>query len=108
SGLVDYARINDISLQAWWPLPKGREPGIFLGSRDYPELNAEIERLAAKYCVQPMAVACGWITRYPANMSAVLETAASSRIVDAAAGSDISLYRAEWYSVIQAAGHKLP
>ena len=28
-GLVDYARINDITLQAWSPLQKGSEPGIW-------------------------------------------------------------------------------
>lgn len=107
-GLVDYARINGITLQAWSPLQKGSEPGIFLGSPDYPELNAEIERLAEKYGVEPIAVACAWITRHPANMQVVLGTTTPSRIVDAAAGSDISLSRAEWYSLIQAAGHKLP
>lgn len=107
-GLVDYARINDITLQAWSPLQKGSEPGIFLGSPDYPELNDEIERLAEKYSVEPIAIACAWITRHPANMQVVLGTTTPSRIVDAAAGSDISLSRAEWYSLIQAAGHKLP
>lgn len=107
-GLVDYARINAITLQAWSPLQKGSEPGIFLGSPDYPELNAEIERLAEKYGVEPIAVACAWITRHPANMQVVLGTTTPSRIVDAAAGSDIPLARAEWYSLIQAAGHKLP
>ena len=107
-GLVDYARINAITLQAWSPLQKGSEPGIFLGSPDYPELNAEIERLAEKYGVEPIAIACAWITRHPANMQVVLGTTTPSRIVDAAAGSDISLPRAEWYSLIQAAGHKLP
>src|SRR5699024_524757 len=106
--LVDYARINDITLQALAPLQKGSEQGVLVGSPDYPELNAEIERLAEKYGVEPIAVACGWITSHPTNMQVVLGTTTPSSIVDAAAGSDISLSRAEWYSLIQAAGHKLP
>ena len=46
-GLVDYARVNKITLQAWSPIQIGHEPGIFLGSLDYPELNAEIEGAVA-------------------------------------------------------------
>ena len=107
-GLVDYARVNKITLQAWSPIQIGHEPGIFLGSPDYPELNAEIERLAEKYGVEPIAIACAWITRHPANMQVVLGTTTPSRIADAAAGSDIRLTRAEWYGLLQAAGHKLP
>lgn len=107
-GLVDYARVNKITLQAWSPIQIGQEPGIFLGSPDYPELNAEIERLAVKYGVEPIAIACAWITRHPANMQVVLGTTTPSRIADAAAGSDIRLTRPEWYGLIQAAGHKLP
>ena len=107
-GLVDYARVNKITLQAWSPIQIGHEPGIFLGSPDYPELNAEIERLAEKYGVKPIAIAGAWITRHPANMQVVLGTTTPSRIVDAAAGSDIRLTRAEWYGLLQAAGHKLP
>ncbi|NME90477.1 aldo/keto reductase [Corynebacterium stationis] len=107
-GLVDYARVNKITLQAWSPIQIGHKPGIFLGSLDYPELNAEIERLATKYGVKPIAIAGAWITRHPANMQVVLGTTTPSRIVDAAAGSDIRLTRAEWYGLLQAAGHKLP
>lgn len=107
-GLVDYARVNKITLQAWSPIQIGHKPGIFLGSLDYPELNAEIERLATKYGVKPIAIAGAWITRHPANMQVVLGTTTPSRIVDAAAGSDIRLTRAEWYRLLQAAGHKLP
>lgn len=46
-GLVDYARVNKITLKAWSPIQIGYEPGIFLGSLDYPELKAEIEGAAA-------------------------------------------------------------
>src|SRR5699024_12040410 len=85
-GLVDYARINDITLQAWSPLEKGSEPGIFLGSPDYPGLNAEIERLAEKYGVAPIAVACGRIRRRSANMQVVPGATPRSRLFGAAAG----------------------
>ncbi|MCW2958390.1 MAG: aldo/keto reductase [Solirubrobacterales bacterium] len=71
-------------------------------------LNAELDRLAAKYQVTPMAIAVAWITRHPADMQVVLGTTKPQRVADAAAGSDIPLARSEWYGLIQAAGHNVP
>ncbi|MEV8025369.1 hypothetical protein [Microbacterium sp. NPDC080220] len=48
------------------------------------------------------------ITLHPAHMQVVLGTTNPQRVADAAAGSDIPLTRAEWYSLISAAGHKVP
>lgn len=107
-GIVDYARINGITLQAWSPFQKGLQGGVFLGSGDYPRLNAELDRLAAKYGVTPIAIATAWITRHPAGMQVVLGTTTPERVSDAAAGSDIFLTRPEWYGLVQAAGHNVP
>ncbi|WP_196803366.1 aldo/keto reductase [Arthrobacter sp. 135MFCol5.1] len=107
-GLVDYARINGITLQAWSPFQKGFQDGVFLNSPDYPELNAELNRLASKYQVTPTAIAVAWITRHPAGMQVVLGTTKPRRVAEAAAGSDIALMRSEWYGLIKAAGHNVP
>lgn len=107
-GVVEYARINKITLQAWAPFQKGFMDGVFFGSEDYPELNAELDRLAAKYSCTPTAIATAWITCHPAGIQVVLGTTTPHRVTDAAAGSDIRLTRAEWYGLIQAAGHSLP
>ena len=107
-GLVDYARINNITLQAWSPFQSGTPAGVFLGSPEYPELNEEIDRLATKYGVGPIAIAVAWITRHPADIQVVLGTTTPTRVSAAAQGSDIQLTRGEWYSLLQAAGHKLP
>ncbi|MEU6354584.1 aldo/keto reductase [Streptomyces sp. NPDC047072] len=107
-GVVDYARVNGITLQAWSPFQKGFQDGVFLGSDDYPRLNAELDRLAAKYGVAPIAIAVAWITRHPAGIQVVLGTTNPERLTDAAAGSDIPLTRPEWYGLIQAAGHNVP
>jgi predicted oxidoreductase len=107
-GIVDYCRINDITIQAWSPFHKGFQDGVFFGSEDYPDLNAMLGNLAAKYKVTPTAIATAWITRHPASMQVVLGTTTPQRIVEAAAGSDIPLTRAEWYGLIQAAGHRVP
>jgi predicted oxidoreductase len=107
-GIVDYARINKITLQAWSPFQKGFQDGVFFNSPDYPELNAELDRLAAKYGVTTTAIATAWATRHPAGMQVVLGTTTPQRVADATAGSDIPLTRAEWYGLIQAAGHNVP
>lgn len=106
-GLVDYARINGITLQAWSPM---QAPGwkLFLGSPDYPELNAEIDRLAEAYGVEPIAIATAWITRHPAGMQVVLGTTTPARVAAAVKGSDLPLTRAEWYGLLRAAGYLIP
>ena len=71
-GIVDYCRLNDITVQAWSPFQAGFFTGVFLDSPDYPELNAVIDRLAAAYDVPPIAIATAWITRHPAQMQVVL------------------------------------
>jgi predicted oxidoreductase len=107
-GIVDYCRLHDITLQAWSPFQAGFFNGVFLGSPDYPELNAAIDRLAAKYDVTAVGIATAWITRHPAGMQVVLGTTKPERVTAAAAGSDIPLTRAEWYELFRTAGYRVP
>ncbi|WP_129784422.1 aldo/keto reductase [Promicromonospora panici] len=108
SGTLDYCRLNDITVQAWSPFQAGFFNGVFLGSPDYPELNAVIDRLAAKYDVPAIAVATAWITRHPAQMQVVLGTTNPDRVAGAALGSDVPLTRAEWYEMFRTAGYTVP
>lgn len=107
-GIVDYCRLNDITIQAWSPFQAGFFDGVFLDSDRFPELNAVIDRLAAAYDVPAMAIATAWITRHPAQMQVVLGTTTPQRVADAALGSDVRLTRPEWYELFRAAGHRVP
>ena len=107
-GIVDYCRLHNITIQAWSPFQAGFFTGVFLGSPEYPELNAVIDRLAGKYDVPAIAIATAWITRHPAQMQVVLGTTSPDRVRGAAQGSDIPLSRAEWYELFRAAGHAVP
>lgn len=107
-GIVEYCRINGITIQAWSPFQGGFFTGVFLGNPEYAELNTVIDRLAASYGVTPIAIATAWITRHPAHMQVVLGTTTPQRVRDAAAGADVELTRAEWYELFRAAGHLLP
>lgn len=107
-GIVDYCRINGITVQAWSPFQSGFGGGVFLDNPEYGGLNAVIDRLAAAHGVTALAIATAWITRHPAGMQVVLGTTTPQRVRDAAAGADIVLTRAEWYELFRAAGHLVP
>jgi predicted oxidoreductase len=107
-GIVEYCRINHITLQAWSPFQAGFFTGVFLDNPEYAELNAVIDRLAASYGVPPIAIATAWITRHPAKMQVVLGTTTPQRVTDAAKGSDIDLTKPEWYELFRAAGYLVP
>lgn len=109
NGLLEYSRINNMTLQAWSPFQKGFFDGVFLGDREnYAELNDQLEDLAAKYDVTPTGIAVAWITRHPAKMQVVLGTTSPTRVAESAAGSDLPLTREEWYRLFIAAGHIVP
>jgi predicted oxidoreductase len=107
-GLLDYCRLNGITVQAWSPFQAAIGAGPFLGNPEYAELNAVIDRLAAQYDVPATAIATAWITRHPADMQVVIGTTTPERVTGAALGSDLPLTRPEWYELFRAAGYRVP
>lgn len=108
-GLLDYCRLNGITVQAWSPYQGGFFTGVFVGDREnFPELNDVLDELASTYGVTPNGIATAWITRHPAQMQVVLGTTTPSRVADAAAGADVVLSRADWYALFRAAGYTVP
>lgn len=109
NGILDYSRLNGVTLQAWSPFQKGFFDGVFIGDRkEFAELNDVLDELAAKYDVTPTGIAVAWITRHPANMQVVLGTTKPARVRESAAGSEIPFTRDEWYRLFRAAGHRVP
>jgi len=107
--VLEYCRLNDITIQAWSPYQHGFFGGSFLGDLEhYPELNEVVDSIAAKYGVTNTAIATAWITRHPANIQVVLGTTKVERLKDACQGSDIRLTREEWYQIYKAAGNMIP
>ena len=49
--ILDYCRLNDITIQAWSPLQFGFFKGCFVDHPDFPELNKVLGELAEKYQV---------------------------------------------------------
>ena len=107
--LINYSRINNMTLQAWSPFQQGFFGGVFIDDREnFPELNVVLDELAAKYEVSPSAIAVAWIARHPANIQTVLGTTNPERVKSSAAGADVALSRQEWYRLFTAAGYTLP
>lgn len=107
--ILNHARINRITLQAWSPFQKGFFDGVFVGDREaLPELNDALDEIAAAHGITPTGVAVAWITRHPADIQVVLGTTNAGRVKECAAGSDIKLSREEWYRLFRTAGHTLP
>lgn len=108
NGVLNYCRLNDITIQTWSPFQYGMFEGTFLGNEKFPKLNAKLDEIAARYGVSNTTIALAWILRHPAKMQVVTGTINPKRIVDCAKAMDITLTREEWYEIYLAAGYRLP
>jgi predicted oxidoreductase len=106
--VLDFCRLNDITIQPWSPFQYGFFEGVFLGNDKFPELNQQIDEIAAKYEVSNTTIATAWLLRHPAKMQPVIGTMNVDRLKDCCKASEIQLSREEWYSIYRAAGNILP
>lgn len=107
-GILDYCRLNDITIQTWSPLQFGFQEGVFIGHPKFPELNRVLDEIAEKYSVSPSTIAFAWILRHPAHMQPITGTIKASRLKECFDAADITLTRDEWYALYTAAGNPLP
>lgn len=106
--ILDYCRLNDITIQPWSPFQYGFFDGVFLGSDKFPELNLKIDEVAKKYDVSNTTIAIAWLLRHPAHMQPVIGTMNIERLKDCCKAGDVQLTREEWYGIYRAAGNVLP
>ncbi len=106
--VLDYCRLNDITIQPWSPFQYGFFEGVFLDNDKFPELNQKIDEIAQKYGVSNTTIAIAWLLRHPAKMQPVIGTMNVDRLRDCCKASDIYLTREEWYEIYRAAGNVLP
>lgn len=107
-GLIEYARMKKMTLQAWSPFQYGMFEGVFIGNEKFPELNRVLDRLAEKYGITQNAVAVAWILRHPAGIQTIVGSTNLQRIRDISKAAEIKLTREEWYEIYLAAGKQLP
>lgn len=106
-GVLDYSRLQNMTIQAWSPFQMPNWQGCFIDSEKYPELNKELQALAQKYQVSTTTIATAWILRHPAGMQVVSGTTSEERLTEMIAAEKVSLSREEWYRLYLAAGHLL-
>ncbi len=108
NGLLDYCRLEDITIQAWSPLQFGKFEGCFVDHPDFPELNQALSELAEKYNVSKTAIAIAWILRHPAKMQVIAGTMNPKHLEDYCEATKVELTHHEWYQLYLASGKKLP
>ena len=106
--LLDYCRLNDITIQAWSPLQYGMFGGTFIDNPDFPELNKALEEIAEREGVTKAAVAIAWIMRHPAKMQTIIGTMNPVHIEEICAAANVNLSHHDWYVLYLASGKFLP
>lgn len=106
--VLDYCRLNDITVQPWSPFQAGFFEGVFVGNDAYPELNAALDEVGADHGVSSTTVALAWLLRHPAKMQPVIGTMNVDRLRQCARAAEVEMSREAWYRLYRAAGYGLP
>ena len=107
-GVLDFCRLNNITIQPWSPMQYGFFEGCFVDNDKFPKLNNVMGKIGNKYGVSKTTIAIAWLLRHPAKMQPVTGTTNCQRLKDSINATDISLTREEWYQIYKAAGNILP
>lgn len=108
SGIIEYCRLNKITIQAWSPFQYGFAKGTFIDNPDFPELNAKLSEMAEKYGVSKTTIVMSWILSHPAKIQPITGTLKKERMLECLKAADITLSREEWYAIYMSAGNILP
>ncbi len=106
--ILDYCRLNDITIQAWSPLQIGMFGGTFIDNPKFPKLNETLAKIGEREGVSKTAVAIAWILRHPAKMQAIIGTMNPEHIADACDAAKVTLSHHDWYELYLSAGKYLP
>lgn len=106
--VLDFCRLNDITIQPWSPFWHGAREGIYVGNPAFPELNAKLDEMAEKYSITPNGAVIAWMLRHPAHMQPVVGSMNPLRMKEILAGANVCITREDWYSIYKAAGNRLP
>ena len=98
-GILDYCRLEGITIQAWSPFQYGFFGGVFFDREKFPQLNETLDRIAAAHQVAPAAIATAWLLRHPARMQVISGTMNPRHLLEMRQGCEITLSREEWYEL---------
>ena len=106
-GLLEYSRLNDITLQAYNSIAGGSFTGEN-AREEYKPLAALISKMAQEKGVSDETIVFAWVLRHPAKIQPVIGTRTPERIRAATEATKVELTRQEWYSLYYGVGKKQP
>ena len=95
-GILDYCRLNGITIQPWSPMQNGFFEGCFIDNEKFPEVNRAMDEVAEKYGISKTTLAIAWILRHPARMQPITGTTNPERLRDCLKASEVTLTREDW------------
>lgn len=107
-GVLDFCRLNDITIQAWSVIQASWAEGTFIDHPDYQKLNDVLESLANEYHVTKSTIALAWLLRHPASIQPILGTTSIKHLEESVQAIDVHLTRQQWYDLYLASGKPLP
>ena len=107
-GVLDYSRLNKMTIQAWSPIKSGGDGEIFIDNPNFPDINNKLKEIGTRYGLDHSGAAIAWILRHPAHIQAIVGTMTPDRLKQYALASDIQLTREEWYELYRSAGNPVP
>lgn len=108
NGVLDYCRLNKVTIQAWSPFQVDLSKGVFFNHPDYQELTATLADYAAQFGVSREAMVVAWILRHPATMQVLIGSMNPDRIANMMQSKSVDLSREDWYAIYRSAGNLLP
>jgi predicted oxidoreductase len=109
-GVLDFAMSRTMTPLAWSPLAGGRlAEGVEAADPGTRRVTARLDELARHYGTTRSAVAIAFVLCHPSQPIPIIGTQSVARIAATTAALNVSLTRADWYSLVVAArGEPLP
>jgi len=111
SGTLEYARANNMQIQAWGSLSQGLFSGKDISKESMAiQLTAQyIKTLAEEFNTLPESIILAWLFRHPSAIQPVIGSTNIQRISACKQAPLITLSREQWYQIyILARGARLP
>lgn len=107
-GMMEYARLQGVMLQAWSPLDRGMllKENLSQESETVQHTAALVKQYAHEHGVPPEAIALAWLLRHPAGIVPITGTSKAERLRACVEADRVSLSREEWYRLFESARGK--
>lgn len=108
-GTIEYCRMNNITIQSWAPLAKGKLFAENLSDEKLKAARDMVASMAEKYNISNEAIMIAWILKHPAKIQPIIGTTKADRVKACCKADNIELSREDWYKLyIAGRGEPLP